>query len=120
MELVCRLLAGKGHGSLQIYCSQFCGDQILCQSHGLYSWDLAEHLCFVNHCNFITLGRFKHSWLATVADIWNELPADLMLQGESSGWYTILKDMQHCVATYVLDLYHMYVYEVYYSKPSPE
>ena len=120
MGLVCRLLAGKGHGSLQIYCSQFYGDQILCQSHGLYSWDLAEHLCFVNHCNFITLGRFKHSWLATVADIWNELPADLMLQGESSGWYTILKDMQHCVATYVLDLYHMYVYEVYYSKPSPE
>ena len=37
MELICRLLAGKGHGSLQIYCSQFCSNQILCQSHGLYS-----------------------------------------------------------------------------------
>ena len=44
MELVCRFLAGKGHGSLQIYCSQFCGNQTLCQCHSLYSWDPAEHL----------------------------------------------------------------------------
>ena len=32
-------------------------------------------------CNFKTLDRFKLSWLATAADIWNGLPANLILQG---------------------------------------
>ena len=49
------------------------------------SWDPAEHLRFVNPCNFRTLDRFKRSWLATAADIWNGLPADLILQGEACG-----------------------------------
>ena len=55
------------------------------RSHRLYFWDPAEHLCFVNPCNFRTSYRFKRSWLATTADIWNGLPVDLILQGESSG-----------------------------------
>ena len=84
---------------LQTYCPQFCGNQALRRSHRLYSSNPAEHLRFVNACNFRTLDRFKRSWLATVADIWNELPADLILQGEASGWCTILKDVQHCVCT---------------------
>ena len=59
------------------YCSD--GNQTLRQSHRLYSWDPAEHLRFVNPCNFRTLDRFKRSWLATAAGIWNGLPADLIL-----------------------------------------
>ena len=47
MGLVCRLLAGEGRGNLQTYCPQFRGNQTLCRSHRLYSWDLAEHLRFV-------------------------------------------------------------------------
>ena len=61
--------------------------------------DPAEHLRFVNPCSFRTLDRFKHSWLATAADIWNGLPADLILQGEACGWRTILKDVQRCICT---------------------
>ena len=79
--------------------AQFCGNQILCRSHRLYSWDPAEHLRFVNPCNFRTLDRFKHSWLATAAAIWNGLPADLILQGEVCGWRTILTDVQCCICT---------------------
>ena len=41
MGLVCHLLAGEGN--LQTYCPQFCGNQTLCRSHRLYSWDPAEH-----------------------------------------------------------------------------
>ena len=48
MGLVCHLLAGRVVGTLQTYCPQFCGNQTLCWSHRLYSWDPAEHLCFVN------------------------------------------------------------------------
>ena len=69
MGLVCRLLAEKGCGNLQTYCPQFCGNQTLRRSHRLYSWDPAEHLRFVNPCNYRTLDRFKRSWLATAADI---------------------------------------------------
>ena len=99
MGLVCRLLAGEGRGNLQTYCPQFCGNQTLHRSHRFSSWDHAEHLRFINPCNFRTLDRFKRSWLATAADIWNELPADLILQGEACGWHTILKDVQRCICT---------------------
>ena len=29
--------------------------------------------------------------MATAADIWNEFPADVILQGKVSGWCTILE-----------------------------
>ena len=99
MGLVCHLLAGESCGNLQTYCPQFCGYQILRRSHRLYPWDPAEHLRFVNPCNFRTLDRFKRSWLATAADIWNGLPADLILKKEACGWRTILKDVQRCICT---------------------
>ena len=47
----------------------------------------------------ILLDQFKRSWLATAADIWNALPADLILQGEVCGWHTIWKDVQRCICT---------------------
>ena len=65
-------------------------------SHCLYSWDPAEHLRFVDPCNFSTLDKFKHKWLATAADIWNGLPADVILQGEASGWC-----MERCAVLYM-------------------
>ena len=101
----CHLLAGEGRGNLQTYCPQFCGNQTHRRSHHLCSLDPDEYLYFANPCNFKTLDRFKHSWLATAADIWNGLPADVILQEKASGWCTILKDMQHCI--YALDLYCM-------------
>jgi len=95
MGLVCRLLAGEGQGNLYTYCPQLCGTPTHRRSHRLHSWDPAEHLRFVNLCNFKTLDRFKHSWLATATDNWNGLPADMILRGEVSGWHTVLKDIQH-------------------------
>ena len=77
---------GRGCGNLQTYCLQFCGNQTLCWSHRLYSWDPAEHLHFVNLCNFGTMDIFKCTCLATAAGVWNELLADLILNGEASGW----------------------------------
>ena len=43
------------------------------------------------------MDRFKLSWLATATDIWNGLSANVIIQGEDSGWCTILKDVQHCL-----------------------
>ena len=87
MGLVCCVLAGEGRGNLHTYYPQFCGNQTLCRSPYLYSWDPAEHLRFINPCNFRTLDRFKRWCLTTytAADIWNGLPADIILQGEDSG-----------------------------------
>ena len=117
MGLVCRLLVGEDRGNLQTYCPQFYGNQTLCWSHRLYLWDPAEHLRFVNPCNFRTLDRFKCSWLAIAADIWNGLPADLILQGEACGWRTILKDVQHCTYMHLIcTAVCICMYEVYYSK----
>ena len=49
--------------------------------------------------NFRTLDRAKRSWLATAADVWHGLPADVILQREVYSWCTILKDVQCCICT---------------------
>ena len=36
--------------------------------------------------------------LATATDIWNGLPADMILRGEFSGWCTVLKDIQRYIS----------------------
>ena len=96
--LVCCLLAGEGRGNLQTYCPQFCDiNQLPCRSHRLHFWDPAEHLRFVNPCNFKTLDKFRCSWLVSAVTIWNDLPADVILQGETLGWRTILKDTHRCI-----------------------
>ena len=100
MGLVCRLLAGEGRGTLQTYCPQFSDNQTHRRSHRLHFWDPAEHLRLVNPCNFRTLDRFKRSWLVTATDIWNGLPADIVLQGEANSWRIILKDTQRYVCNY--------------------
>ena len=100
MGLLCRLLAGEGHGNLQICCPQFCNEnQLPCRSHRLHSWDPAEHLRFVNPCNFKTLDKFRRSWLVSAVNLWNDLPADVLLQGETLGWRAILKDIQRYICT---------------------
>ena len=63
MALVCHLLSGEGHGNLQTYCPQLCDNPA---RRRLHSRDPAEHLHCINPCNFTA---FKHSWLATAADI---------------------------------------------------
>ena len=109
MGLVCCVLAGEGRGNLQTYCPQFCGNQTLCRYPYLYSWDPAEHLRFINPCNFRTLDRFKCTCLTTytAADIWNGLPADIILQGGASGWHTILKVVQRYICTWPVQPYRM-------------
>ena len=98
MGLACRLLAGEGQGNLSTYCPQLCGTPLLRTSCRLHSCDPAEHLLFVNCCNFKTLDKFKCSLLATATDIWNSLPADMILRGEVSDWHTVLKDIQHYIS----------------------
>ena len=84
MGLVYHLLAGEGRGNLQTYCPQFHDTQI----------------CRRSHCLLIPIIlRFKCSWLVTATDIWNGLPADILLQGETYGWHIILRDIQHFVCT---------------------
>ena len=86
MGLVWHLLAGEGRGNLQTYCPQFCDvNQLSRKSHQLHSWDPAEHLRFINPCNFKTLDRFRRSWLTLAVTTWNDLPADVILQGETLG-----------------------------------
>ena len=97
MGLVCRLLAGEGRGNLLTYCPQFCGNQTHRWSHRLHSWYPAGHLHFINPCDFKTLDRFKHSWLATAPAIWNRFPAEILLRGETYGWRTILQEAQRCI-----------------------
>ena len=99
MGLVCHLLAGEGHENLQTEWPQFCGNQTHRRSHHPYSCDPGEYLHFVNPCNFRTLDIFKRSWLATAADIWNGLPANVILQGEASGWHTTY--IERCAVLYV-------------------
>ena len=71
--------------------------------------DPAEHLCLANTCDFRTLERFKRSWLATAADIRNDLPGDMILQGGALGWCTVLKDIQHFVHVTEHLVYIIYV-----------
>ena len=95
MGLVCRLLAGEGRGNLQTYYSQFYDiNQLPRRSHRLHSWDPAEHLRFVNPA---ILDRFSRSWLTSAVTIWNDLPADAILQEEILGWRAILRDLQRYV-----------------------
>ena len=71
MGLVCHLLDGEGraNGNLPAHCLQLLHNPTHREFHHLHSWDPAEHLRFINPCNFRTLDRFKHSWLAIAADI---------------------------------------------------
>ena len=42
---------------------------------------------------------FRRSWQITVVDLWNSIPADLLLKGEKEGWRTVLKDIQSFICT---------------------
>ena len=93
LGLTCRLLAGEGRGSLQSFCPKFKST-----SHGvsyqLHSFDPASHLRLQYPCNFRTLDRFHSSWQVVVVNLWDSIPADILLRGESDGWRTVLKDIQ--------------------------
>ena len=112
MRLVCRLLDGEGHGNLQIYCPQFCSNQIHCRSHCLHFWDPAEHLCLV-------IPAISEHWADSSVACW------LLIFGmdfQLMRFYRqrLLAGALHwktCgVANWLVQLYCSYVYEVYYSK----
>ena len=93
LGLTCRLLAGEGRGSLQSFCPKFKFTSHRA-SYRLHSFDPAGHLRLQNPCNFRTLDRFHRSWQAAVVNLWDSIPADILLRGESDGWRTVLKDIQ--------------------------
>ena len=69
------LQKSDSYGNMLNYCLQFCGNQTP-----------AGHLRFIDSCNFKTMDRLKHSWLATAPAIWNRLPGDIILQGQTYIW----------------------------------
>ena len=93
LGLTCRLLAGEGRGSLQSFCSKFKSTSHRA-SYWLHSFDPASHLRLQNPCNFCTLDRFHRSWQAVVVNLWDSIPADILLRGKNDGWRTVLKDIQ--------------------------
>jgi len=98
LGFTCRLLNGEGRGNLQSFCPSF-QKEILRSSRRLHGSDPASHLRFYNPLNFRTLDRFRRSWQITVVDLWNSIPADLLLKGEKEGWRTVLKDIQSFICT---------------------
>ena len=74
-------------------------DVIRYRSSRLHSRDLADHFRFIDLCNFQTLDRFRHSWQVSAVHLWNTLPADIILNEDTNGWRTTLKQAQHHVAT---------------------
>ena len=51
----------------------------------------------VSYPLYFTLDHFRHSWQATVISLWDLIPASILLQGDSKGWRTVLKDIQKLV-----------------------
>ena len=93
LGLTCRLLAGEGRGSLQSFCPKFKSTSHRL-SYWVHSFDPASHLRLQNPCNFHTLDHFHRSWQAVVVNLWDSIPADILLRGESDGWRAVLKDIQ--------------------------
>ena len=63
-----------------------------------YAWhlgpNLVMHVKLVIFPKFCTLDRFHRSWQAVVVNLWDSIPGDILLRGESDGWRTVLKDIQ--------------------------
>ena len=99
LGLTCCLLAGEGRGNLQSFCPKFKSISLK-TSHRLHGFDPASHLRLQNPCNFCTLDHFHRSWQATVIGLWDLTPVNILLQGNSKGWRTVLKDVQKLVTLY--------------------
>ena len=97
LGLTCRLLAGEGHGNLQSFCPKF--KTPLRSSQRLRGFDPASHLRFQNPCNFHTLDCFRRSWQAAVVDLWDSIPPNILLEGHTNGWRTVLQDIQRYIMT---------------------
>ena len=92
LGLTCHLLAGEGRGNLQTFCPQF--KTPLRSSQWLRGFDPASHLRFQNPCTFHTLDRFRRSWQAAVVDLWDSIPPNILLEGHTNGWRTVLQNIQ--------------------------
>ena len=60
-------------------------------------YQIADHLHFIDPCNFRSLDRFRRSWQVSAVYFWNSLPADILLSGDNYGWRTTFKQAQHHV-----------------------
>ena len=96
LGLTCCLLAREGRGSLQSICPKF-KSTLPRVSHQLQSFDPASHLHLQNPRNFRTLNCFHRSWQVAAVNLWDSILADILLQGNSNGWRTTLKDIQRFI-----------------------
>ena len=116
MGLVCCVLAGDGHGNLQTYCVPVCDNQTLCRSLYLYTWDPAEHLRFINPCNFRILDRLSATdWLQLLIFGMGFQLISLIFT-ERGFW--VAHYMERCAAlyTHLTCTATLYVYEVCYNN----
>ena len=95
LGLTCRLLAGRGN--LQTFCPKF--KTPLRSSQRLRGFDPASHLHFQNPCNFHTLDHFRRGWQAAVVDLWDSIPPNILLEGHTNGWRTLLQNIQRYIMT---------------------
>ena len=56
--------------------------------------DPARALRLDNPVTFKSLNRFRKSWHGSISNIWNTLPAHLLLEGHATGWCSIFKSLQ--------------------------
>ena len=41
--------------------------------------------------------KYSYMWQAVVVNLWDSIPVDILLRGESDGWRTVLKDIQQSI-----------------------
>ena len=94
--LTCRLLDGKGRGSLQSFCPHFITSFIR-RSFCLNDLsNLPRAYRLHNPITFRSLDSFHRSWHAVISTVWDTLPASLLLQGHNTGLHSVSKDLQCC------------------------
>ena len=94
--LTCRLLDGEGRGDLQSFCPSFVTNTARRSSRLNDLSDPARASRLHNPVTFRSLDSFCRSWHAVISTIWDALPANLLLQGQATGWRFVLKDLQRC------------------------
>ena len=94
--LTCRLLDGEGRGNLQSFCPSFVTNIARRSSRLNDLSDPVRASRLHNPVTFRSLDSFRRSWHAVISTIWDALPANLLLQGQATGWRFVLKDLQRC------------------------
>ena len=102
MELLCCLLAGEGHGNLQTYCPQFCGNQTY---HSLIIFTPGTQL----NIYVVLIPVISEHWTDSSVVVWLQLWIFGMgFQLMWFSWERFLAGalcLKMCIVVYALDLY---------------